>query len=369
MAETSSELAVKEKKLAEILKDHAKDSHSSMAEISDLKADLDALRSLCFRQETQISTLGKERAKLLSEIQNLGEQNRLGMETKDRQNVESLENIKAELKEAQSAYQEAEAKLSEKNLELETQAESLAEARRSLEELQEKASKSQEPEIQQTEVDELKHQIERLSNQLASARSAEQDVDSRSVTEGQNGSEDTQIARESPEDFASKEAGDQILNNGSKPEDDISERLKDLQESLIKRSEQIVDATARIDAQDRTIESLRNELESTQQKADLRDMENAAFWEEKLHQAESELVSKNEKILSLQETSTKSEGAMDTVKSDVDSELATQETPDDLADLVLLCDHQEQKLEKYKRKLRALDIAVSSDEEDEDDLL
>ncbi|KAM9936089.1 hypothetical protein OXX80_004350 [Metschnikowia pulcherrima] len=369
MAETSSELEVKKEKLADVLENQVKDSHSSMAEISGLKADLDALRSLCFRQETQISTLGKERAMLLSEIQNLGEQNRLGMETKDRQNVESSEVLKAELKEAQSAYQEAEARLTEKNLELETQAESLAEARRSLEELQEKASKSQEREIQQTEVDELKHQIERLSNQLASARSAEQDVDSRSVTEGQNGSEDTKIAGESPENFASKEAGDQILNNGSKPEDDISERLRDLQESLTQKSEQIVDAEARLNAQDRTIESLQNELESAQQKADSRDVENAAFWEKKLHRAESELASKDEKILSLQETPTKPEGATNTETPDVDSELATQETPDDLADLVLLCDHQEQKLEKYKRKLRALDIAVSSDEEDEDDLL
>ncbi|KAF8003948.1 hypothetical protein HF325_001396 [Metschnikowia pulcherrima] len=98
-------------------------------------------------------------------------------------------------------------------------------------------------------------------------------------------------------------------------------------------------------------------------------MDNAAFWEKKLHQAELELASKDEKILSLQETPTKLEGATDTSKPDVDSELATQEAPDDLADLVLLCDHHEQKLEKYKRKLRAFDIAVSSDEEDEDDLL
>ncbi|KAF8003949.1 hypothetical protein HF325_001397 [Metschnikowia pulcherrima] len=85
------------------------------------------------------------------------------METKDRQSAESLEVLKAELKEAQSAYQEAEARLTEKNVELETQAELLAEARRSLEELQEKASKSQEREIQQTEIDELKQQIVKAS--------------------------------------------------------------------------------------------------------------------------------------------------------------------------------------------------------------
>ncbi|KAJ8138965.1 hypothetical protein OY671_007822, partial [Metschnikowia pulcherrima] len=300
MAETSSELEVKKEKLADVLENQAKDSHSSMAEISGLKADLDALRSLCFRQETQISTLGKERAMLLSEIQNLGEQNRLGMETKDRQNVESSEVLKAELKGAQSAYQEAEARLTEKNLELETQAESLAEARRSLEELQGKASKSQERENQETEVDELKQQIEMLSNQLAPARSAGQDVDSRSVTECYNGSEDIQIARESTRIAASIKAEDQILIDESKPENDISERLRDLQESLTQKSEQIVDATARIDAQDRTIESLRYELESAQQIADLRDKDNAAFWEKKLHQAELELASKDEKILSLQ---------------------------------------------------------------------
>ncbi|KAM9899133.1 hypothetical protein OXX79_005895 [Metschnikowia pulcherrima] len=362
MTETSSELAFKEEKLAEVLENQAKNSHSSMAEISGLKADLEALRSLCFTQETQISTSGKEKAKHLSEIRILKEQNGVDLETRDRQNAESLEALKAELKEAQSAYKEAEAKLTEKNLELETQAESLAKARRSLEALQEQASKSQENEIQQTEVDELKQQIERLSGQLASARSAGRDVDSKSVTEDQNGTKDTEIS-------AIKKAEDQILNNGSKPEDDLSERLRDLQESLTQKSEQIVDATERLNAQDSIIESLRNELEKTQQKTDSRDVEKAAFWEEKLHQAESELASKDKEILSLQETSTKLEEAMDKEKADTVSELVTQETPDDLADLVLLCDHQEQKLEKYKRKLRALDITVSSDEEDEDDLL
>ncbi|OBA21418.1 hypothetical protein METBIDRAFT_31942 [Metschnikowia bicuspidata var. bicuspidata NRRL YB-4993] len=396
------ELAAKEKKLEELKTALKEESSEHTSEVLEMRAQILKWETSVSEKEACIEMLKREKtemAEILEENQREREQHHisktLGLEKETLSASDISQGDAADmdlLEKDLTEYQEEglREKLGEKTIELERQSESLAEAHRLIQQLEDKLRCFEAPNSQEDVVNGLRSQIQELEVELQILRETDAMATKDHLGKGleghasacHNGMGAGAPVTQSPESESKERMNEEeilglqeeirLLKSRAHDEMvDHTTRLRELEASLKEKSDRLMDAESEINDQHERLvaaeEKVRPSAESLEN--DAREHDGGGEVDE---DSEGHSLAQESEISKLREEITGLEARLEEQSEqsrEREAEVSeTENTQEDFADLVLLCDHQERKIEKYKRKLRALDIVVSSDES-EDDLL
>ncbi|GEQ71240.1 hypothetical protein JCM33374_g4921 [Metschnikowia sp. JCM 33374] len=410
LSERDSELKVKEEKMASLSDAHKEDLQKASSEISEMKSEIEKWRVTASEHDDQVKLLISEKEALFGDLQAIkkaqaelelviqSEKASSASQGEASRNIsQELEQKAVKLEEVESLYKKSEATLSENKLELERQIELLGSAQTTIKELEEKLVIFEKEEPTEGLIEDLKAQVKQLEEEVllskehanTSASALNNGKMSESTEKGTKGSGDLN-------DAVSRETGDlqeiQKLNveietlkeKAQKELDEHVVNIGELKHTLAEKSEELVRAESKLSEEKSKLTRSVEELKQTQESVEQSLLAKEVTWKEQLEKAEETSFAKEKEIAVLREEIASLEEKLQNVvtgphanekpgeRADGEEQAAVAKNDhvqEDFADLMMICDLQEQKLKKYKRKLRALEIPVSSDESDGEDLL
>lgn len=364
LSDTESELKAREVKISNITEAHEESFQKVNTDVSEMKEELAKLKTTVTEKEEEIRVLVSEQKSLLNEIEDI-------------QIEKKADSASAEkLAETQALYSESEAKLSEKSLELEKLAELLEQAKGSIKLLEEKIQNLEQSELNDDLVQDLKSQIEKLEEKLVVATKETDVTHLKSLEAAKDQDGEIHEVKEIKESIVKDEAESQRLNDEleelkSKAKADgekYTETVSELEKIIKQKTEELEKAEIEIKIQHEELTASISEMKQAYKSLEDSTLAKEFTWKAQLQQSEEQSLVKEKEIEELKEKIGKIEEGL-AAPSDDKSEPEVDTAQEDFVELMLICDSQEQKIKKYKRKLRALDIPVSSDESDEEDLL
>lgn len=375
------------------------------------------LNSFAEREEEEHETL-KERESVLGDLRKqleVKDQQLANFETQSQEAksksleiVDELELMKARLEEAREELQNdktkieaLEAKISDlsrlqdTHRDVESEKESIMSK---LQDLDEELSKLQKnTQEKDAEINDLKNRL-KLSQQESEERHAKNEQLTEELLEQKQKSEDLSKHGDLTDDMkeGDNKAAGQIESQLSEAENSIEllraelsalEAEKKASNDLVESAEESIallklqseewqaekeSITKAREEHETTVSSLEKELESQQSLHEIlrKTMEESkSAFERRLAELESELGAKEEELKQVREASKE---AREPTLSELNSEevahekAARQRAEQDLADLMLIFEDTEKLVKKYKMKLRAFDVPLSEDDDDED---